>query len=36
MTDDTVRLILAKVGYGLVRPAWLKTLEQIRKLPTKT
>jgi hypothetical protein len=32
--DGTVRLIHEKAGYGLARPAWLRTLEAIRKLPT--
>jgi hypothetical protein len=31
--NETVRLIREKTGYGLARPAWMRTLETIRKLP---
>jgi hypothetical protein len=31
--DETVRLIREKAGYGLARPAWLRTLRAIQKLP---
>ena len=32
-SDISVLLIFEKAGYGLARPAWLRTLEAIRKLP---
>lgn len=33
--DITSRLIAAKAGYGLARPKWFKTLEQIRAQPVE-
>ena len=31
--DISIMLIIQKAGYGLARPAWLRTLEAIRELP---
>jgi hypothetical protein len=31
--DISVLLIAKKAGYGLARPKWQTTLEQIRRLP---
>jgi hypothetical protein len=33
MDDLSVLLIAKKAGYGLARPKWHATLEQIRRLP---
>ena len=33
MNDISVLLIAKKAGYGLARPKWAATLEQIRRLP---
>ena len=33
MDDISVLLIAKKAGYGLARPKWQATLEQIRRLP---
>jgi hypothetical protein len=33
MDDISVLLIAKKAGYGLARPKWYATLEQIRRLP---
>ena len=33
MNDISVLLIAKKAGYGLARPKWHATLEQIRHLP---
>jgi hypothetical protein len=33
MNDISVLLIAKKAGYGLARPKWHATLEQIRRLP---
>ena len=33
MDDISVLLIAKKAGYGLARPKWHATLEQIRRLP---
>lgn len=33
MDDMSVLMIAKKAGYGLARPKWYATLEQIRRLP---
>lgn len=33
--DISVLIIAKKAGYGLAKPKWLQTLEQIRALPVQ-